>query len=405
MDKINSVHKMKQAREIHVYSIDPVIIEKIRNFDVESSIEKLIDEYPAYLMVIAAFVLDNVRDGSIFKKNLDILIQRGWDINASSKIYGHEIVPETPLIRAAEFRNVQKMKFLIEKGADVNTYVELTGEDYNYDSSVVDALFRGHDCSSYGTDVKEIEEAIDLLEENNVTHIMLEAEYESWVGVYITNKQSEKIDNFISSFRIITGNTYKNEGCIIPPPVSIPKVNLLGIAQYMLFFGWIPIGDKGKVPIYKGWDKTPMDQAEDLIRDTVNKSKIDTIGVLTGKPSGIVVVDIDNKNDTLEKWKNLVSKNGLPETFTVITGTNGFHLYFKYDNLTSKLIGTRLRGYDVDIRTTGGQIVAPGSINQNTLQLYVISSGYRALTAGGHKIPIISAMPQWLYQFIINNSG
>jgi len=84
------------------------------------------------------------------------------------------------------------------------------------------------------------------------------------------------------------------------------------------------------------------------------------IGIATGQISGIVVVDIDTKNngfDSLEKLEAEYVK--LPQTITVTTGSMGKHYYFKGPNTIIKnAIGIRP---GIDIRGDGGYVVAPPS--------------------------------------------
>ena len=60
--------------------------------------------------------------------------------------------------------------------------------------------------------------------------------------------------------------------------------------------------------------------------------------IVTGEASGIMVIDIDNKNgeNGIETFKNLLSTLGeeaqktIKDTLTVNTPNDGLHLYFKY---------------------------------------------------------------------------
>lgn len=78
------------------------------------------------------------------------------------------------------------------------------------------------------------------------------------------------------------------------------------------------------------------------------------IGIATGKISGITVVDVD----TYKGGK----KDPFPETYTVLTGNKGYHLYYKYfpgiKNSVEKYPG--LPG--IDTRNDGGYVVAPYSL-------------------------------------------
>ncbi|KAB1864570.1 bifunctional DNA primase/polymerase [Microbacterium algeriense] len=84
-------------------------------------------------------------------------------------------------------------------------------------------------------------------------------------------------------------------------------------------------------------------------------------GVATGETSDLLVVDLDtngNGEQTLREWFAQRSMPW-PNTYTVRTPSGGMHLYFHHvDGLRSaaKLMP------GVDVRTTGGLVVLPGSI-------------------------------------------
>lgn len=171
---------------------------------------------------------------------------------------------------------------------------------------------------------------------------------------------------------------------------------LLAIAEQALSFGFIPIGLSGKKPILPGWTSTTKSNAMKKISDTLES--IDSIGVLTGAPSGIVVVDIDTRNDGIASWKKLVSDKGLPTTFTVETGGGGLHYYFSYThpaNYFRKNIA--LLGSFLDLKTNGGQVVFPGSLHATTHRRYSIVDGFEGE-------PILAKMPSWLFTYIANKS-
>jgi hypothetical protein len=78
--------------------------------------------------------------------------------------------------------------------------------------------------------------------------------------------------------------------------------------------------------------------------------------VVTGSPSGIVVVDVDSP-----EAQRLIDSLGLPLTPTVRTA-RGCHLYFKappYEVRNS----VNIEGVKLDIRGDGGYVVGPGSIH------------------------------------------
>lgn len=116
--------------------------------------------------------------------------------------------------------------------------------------------------------------------------------------------------------------------------------------------------------------KTPLNPGKFLSQATSNKATIDilwtkypnaNIGIATGE--GLIVIDVDTLQhggeNGSESLKNYEIINGpLNDTFTVQTPTGGNHIYYVTNNECKNATGL-LPG--VDIRGTGGYVVAPGS--------------------------------------------
>jgi hypothetical protein len=164
------------------------------------------------------------------------------------------------------------------------------------------------------------------------------------------------------------------------------------IAQWALKFGFIPI------PLAPGSKRPILPRWQDLTRDKAiaffSKHKTGhNVGILTGAPSGVVVVDVDSRLDGLKHWTQIANANGIPTTFVVKTGT-GYHYYFKYDASVSKLINaSNVGGYGIDFKTNGGQVVFAGSIHENG-NVYTVVAG---MTDGQITL---ATMPEWLLKFL-----
>lgn len=118
----------------------------------------------------------------------------------------------------------------------------------------------------------------------------------------------------------------------------------------------IPLGAK-KIPAIKEWKQyqnTPATDEE--IEQWWTKNPKANIGIVTGKISGITVVDIDVKGD------EVVPLETFPETFTVKTPSGGYHLYYEYDKSIKQTANTYPQFPHVDIRNDGGYVVGPGSM-------------------------------------------
>jgi len=123
--------------------------------------------------------------------------------------------------------------------------------------------------------------------------------------------------------------------------------------------GWsiIPIG-KNKKPLLQSWKKYQDERAnETTLRQWFEKDFPNAnIAVVTGKISGIVVVDVDEGGKT----------EGLPPTVISKTGGGGFHYFYKCPldgirNAVKFRIG-------IDFRGDGGYAILPPSIHDSGFQ-------------------------------------
>lgn len=122
---------------------------------------------------------------------------------------------------------------------------------------------------------------------------------------------------------------------------------------------------KGKHPTTPNGLKNASNDFEKLKEYTNVRSNF---GVLTGKINDIEVIDIDVKNNGRESLAWLISKDLIrPTKMTILTGSLGLHLYYKYSNRGLKNKVNLLPG--IDFRTDGGYVVAPGSLH-HTLRRY-----------------------------------
>lgn len=111
------------------------------------------------------------------------------------------------------------------------------------------------------------------------------------------------------------------------------------------------------------------------------------VGIATGKPSGIVVIDLDGQQG-IDSWIKLASEyGGAWDTYLVAT-PRGRHLYFHTDKHVPCSQGKLAGG--IDVRGDGGYVVGPGSV--------VGDRGY--FSDGGE----IAELPDWLYELIRDKS-
>jgi len=118
------------------------------------------------------------------------------------------------------------------------------------------------------------------------------------------------------------------------------------------------------------------------------------VGVVTGKDSGLLVLDIDlQKEGVQESKKKLEQKGNLPYTPQVRTGGGGEHIFMTYpDNGTIYGNKANLGGLiGIDVRGEGGYVVAHPSKH---------ISGKKYVWAINHLGTKISAVPPWLLSML-----
>lgn len=116
------------------------------------------------------------------------------------------------------------------------------------------------------------------------------------------------------------------------------------------------------------------------------------IGIRTGTPSGLVVVDVDPAHGGLDSLQRLQRRNGkLPDTLQVVTGSRGAHLYFQHPGGQVRNDAGRRLGPGLDVRGDGGYIVAPPS-------LHATGRRYQWLERQAQPAPL----PDWLHQRLLH---
>lgn len=100
-----------------------------------------------------------------------------------------------------------------------------------------------------------------------------------------------------------------------------------------------------------------------LIEQLWAECPLANIGIVTGEPSGVFVVDIDPRNGGDRAWQELLEEHGdVPVTRTVETGGGGTHLYFRH--LPGRKLKKSIRR-GIDLKGDGGYVVAPPSLHSS----------------------------------------
>lgn len=143
---------------------------------------------------------------------------------------------------------------------------------------------------------------------------------------------------------------------------------LLSIIKKYCDNGWCitPLVPNGKMPTQNDWvnQSTNVYEINEQIFQSVEGLGV---GIVTGQRSNLFVLDVDIKHGHtgLNTLHNMEEKCGpLPETYIVKTVSGGYHYYFQYPAdypiKPSSRVGNANNGLDgVDIRSDGGQVVAP----------------------------------------------
>lgn len=178
------------------------------------------------------------------------------------------------------------------------------------------------------------------------------------------------------------------------------------LVKRAIMWGFVPIPLKGKNPIMKNWPDSTCQENLDKFTELYNK-KIDfNIGIITGKVSGIIVIDIDKKDDGLQEWEKIINYYGnIPKTFSITTGSGGKHIYFKYTESVAHFEnGAKLiNGKGIDLKTNRGQVVFPCSIHPITNEHYAFDMPTEEIST--LQAPVIADIPDWLINLLDANKA
>lgn len=166
--------------------------------------------------------------------------------------------------------------------------------------------------------------------------------------------------------------------------------SMLDAALTYLARGWavIPVRPRGKRPIVPWEELQRRRPTEKEVRGWFERWPDANLAIVTGRVSGLIVLDVDPRHDGDETLDELEQSYGpLPHTAEAITGSGGRHVYFAYPGrMVRNAVGF---APGLDIRGDGGVIVAPPSVHP---------SGRRYEWEVSHhpdETPVVP-MPRWL---------
>ncbi len=124
-----------------------------------------------------------------------------------------------------------------------------------------------------------------------------------------------------------------------------------------------------------------------------------SVGIATGRASGLLVLDVDPRHGGDDTLHDLVGQNNtLPDTVEVITGSGGRHLFFAYPGSVEIGNSVSRLGPGLDVRSNGGYIVAPPSVHISGQQ-YEWEVEHRP-----DDVPL-GSMPDWLQALAIGDNS
>lgn len=145
-----------------------------------------------------------------------------------------------------------------------------------------------------------------------------------------------------------------------------PLATMADSARACAARGWsvIPMQARGKRPLLAWREFQQRIAGEDEVARWFKRWPDANLGIVTGRISGIVVVDIDTRHGGPASVAEAESRHGpLAATLEAATGGGGRHLYYAHPGTpTANRVGM-LPG--IDLRGDGGCVVAPPSVHPN----------------------------------------
>jgi bifunctional DNA primase/polymerase-like protein len=165
---------------------------------------------------------------------------------------------------------------------------------------------------------------------------------------------------------------------------------LLTAALGYLERGWavLPVAPRGKVPLTRHGLKDATTDRDQVERWWARRPDAN-IGVATGPPSGLLVVDLDG-HEGLGSWARLEARYGVTLTLEASTGGGGVHLLYGYPADVDLGNSAGRLGEGIDTRARGGYVLVAPSVHP---------SGRRYAWSGSGETPIAPA-PPWLVDLL-----
>ncbi|MCC7316499.1 MAG: bifunctional DNA primase/polymerase [Planctomycetes bacterium] len=176
----------------------------------------------------------------------------------------------------------------------------------------------------------------------------------------------------------------------VKSPVNVDAVLALAMN------GWPVHPIRGKIPVLNDWPQKATTDHERISRWWTNGYAGYNVGIVCGTKSGLVIIDIDPRNDGNISLFQLEAKYGpLPrETIRVRTPSGGEHIYLAHPGgkFVVKSL-TSLMGFPgIDVRGDGGQVAAPPSVGANGHKYDWISEHSALAQIPPRWLPLLSSL-------------
>ena len=191
-----------------------------------------------------------------------------------------------------------------------------------------------------------------------------------------------------------------------PALIKSPRGHLIAALDYARYWPVLPLAGilkegicgcnkgphcsrPGKHPLVPG-GLYGATKDEGIIKDWWQRWPMANLGILTGKESGLLVLDVDPRNGGMDSLDSLRSRHGnLPSTSVCATGGDGRHYYFNFPDSVN--LRGNVPGYPgLDIKKSDGYVVAPPSRHASG-KLYRWLKDWR--------LPL-APVPEWLLELI-----
>lgn len=176
--------------------------------------------------------------------------------------------------------------------------------------------------------------------------------------------------------------------------MNVKSDSMSGAARRYAQLGWsvIPIRARGKRPLVPWVELQQRRAAAAEFERWFRQWPDANVGIVTGRISGLVVIDVDPVHGGSASLDAIVREHGpLPSGVEAVTGGGGRHLYFGHPGGT---VANRAGVFPgIDVRGDGGCVVAPPSVHES-------GARYRWVPAHGAGERPLPVLPDWAIELL-----